>query len=122
MALPRLDLLLKDSDQRVIPAVLASLVKLHQPSAGSLMFDRLKADDPAVRAAAANAIRELKPADAVPALASAYEFGLRDSTYIARAAALTAMAQYGQDAQPFLAQALTDKDWTGLCGFRRRSC
>jgi cyclophilin family peptidyl-prolyl cis-trans isomerase/HEAT repeat protein len=111
MALPRLELLLKDTDQRVIPAVLASLVKLHRPNAATLMFDRLKADDPAVRAAAANAIRELKPADATPALASAYEFGLRDSTYIARAAALMAMAQYGPDAQPFLTQALSDKDW-----------
>jgi cyclophilin family peptidyl-prolyl cis-trans isomerase len=75
------------------------------------MIDRLKADDPAVRAAAANAIRELKPPDAVPALASAYEFGLRDSTYIARAAAVTALAQYGAEAQPILMQALTDKDW-----------
>jgi cyclophilin family peptidyl-prolyl cis-trans isomerase/HEAT repeat protein len=111
MALPRLELLLKDSDQRVIPAVLASLVKLHPPNAATLMFDRLKADDPAVRAAAANAIRELKPPDAVPALASAYDIGLRDSTYIARAAALTALAQYGAEAQPILTQALTDKDW-----------
>jgi HEAT repeat protein/cyclophilin family peptidyl-prolyl cis-trans isomerase len=111
MGRPRLELLLKDSDQRVIPSALASVVKLRQPDAVTVLMERLKADDPAVRAAAANGIGELKPPNAAAALADAYEFGLRDSTYIARAAALAALAQFGAEAQPLLTQALADKDW-----------
>ncbi len=111
MGRPRLELLLKDSDQRVIPSALAAVVKLRQPDAATVLLERLKADDPAVRAAAANGIGELKPPNAVAALADAYEFGLRDSTYIARAAALSALVQFGAEVQPILTQALADKDW-----------
>lgn len=110
--LPRLTAMLNDPDQRVIPTVLASLVKLKDPSGVSLLLERLKADDPAVRAAAARQIGELKPAGATAALSAAYTFGLRDTTYTARAAAIAALTNYGLgDARPLLETALTDKDW-----------
>jgi len=54
----------------------------------------------------------LKPPDGMRALAAAYQFGQRDATYIARAAALEALRQYGADAAaPALQEALADKDW-----------
>ena len=112
VALPRLSLMLKDGDQRVLPAVMTSLLKLRAPTAPAMMLERLKADDPAVRAAAAAAVAELKPADGAPALAAAYELGQRDLTYIARAAALAALVKYGAaDAAALLTTALSDKDW-----------
>ena len=110
--LPRLATMLNDADQRVVPAVLASLVKLKDPRAAGLLLERLKADDPAVRAAAANAIGDLRPAGGAAALVDAYTFGLRDTSYIARAAAIAALTKYGAaDARPVLDTALADKDW-----------
>ena len=112
LGLPRLRMMLSDSDQRVIPAVLASLVKLKDPSATRLLIDRLTADDPGVRAAAARAIAEIKPAGGAAALTDAYAFGIRDTTYVARTAALDALTAYGAaDAKPVLDMALADKDW-----------
>jgi cyclophilin family peptidyl-prolyl cis-trans isomerase len=104
--------MLNDSDQRAIPAVLASLVKLRPPEAGMVLLERLKADDPAVRAAAAQGIGDLMVPNGAAALASAYEAGQRDTTYTARAAVLTAIAKYGASAAtPLLTTALADKDW-----------
>src|SRR5262249_5625349 len=110
-ALPRLTVMIGDSDQRVLPHVLASLVKLNAPNAPSILFDKLKADDPVVRAAAAAGIGEVKPANGPAALAEAYRARDRDTTYIARAAALTALAKYGATAKEVLTAALHDKDW-----------
>ncbi len=110
--LPRLMAMLDDSDQRVIPSVLGALVKLKAPTAGALLIERLKADDPVIRTAAARGLGELKPAGGSAALAEAYQFGQRDSTYTARAAALAALTQYGAaDAMPVLKSAFADKDW-----------
>jgi HEAT repeat protein len=110
--LPRLMTMLKDADERVIPSVLAGLVKLKAPNAAAIMIDYLKAEDPAVRAAAATGLGELKPAAGAPALAAAYERGQRDTMYIARAAALAGLRQYGAPAaEPVLEKALTDTDW-----------
>ncbi len=110
--LPRLRAMLGDADERVIPSVLASLAKLHPADAASLMTARLKDNDPVVRAAAAKALGELKPPGAAASLAEAYRFGQRDSTYIARAAALGALVAYGSaEAVPVLNEALADKDW-----------
>jgi len=110
--LPRLEALLTDTDQRVIPFVLGALVKLKAPKAAAILLERLKADDPVVRAAAANGIGELKPPAGPQALADAYKFGERDSTYAARAAALAAVAKYGAAAaSPVLRGAFADKDW-----------
>lgn len=110
--LPRLMSLLNDSDQRVIPAVIGSLVKLHAPDLEATLLDRLNAEDPVVRAAAASGLGALKPAAGAQALAAAYTAGERDSTFVARAAALAALMKYGPAAAaPVLRTALADKDW-----------
>ncbi len=110
--IPRLMAMLQDSDQRVIPSVLASLVQLHAPKVDAILVDHLKSDDPVVRAAAARGLGELKPEGAAGALAEAYRAGTRDTTYVARAAALAALANYGAaDAVPVLKEALADKEW-----------
>src|SRR5439155_14945080 len=112
IGLPRLMAMLNDSDQRVVPSVLAALVKLKAPNVGAVVLDRLKADDPAVRKAAAEAIGQLKPAEGAGALDEAYRTGQRDPDYPARAAALAALVEYGAAAAtPALTSALADKDW-----------
>ena len=112
IGLPRLTAMLDDSDQRVIPSVLSSLARLHAPHAAPVLLERLKADDPVVRVAAATGIGDLKPGGGAPALAEAYRFGQRDATYVARAAALAALAKYGAaEAAPVLRSALADKNW-----------
>jgi len=112
MALPRLTAMLSDDDQRVIPEVLRSLTKIGAPNAAAVMLERLKADDPVVRGAAADALGTLKPDGGAAALADAYAQGLRDSLYTARTAALAALAKYGTaSATPSLQKAFADKDW-----------
>jgi HEAT repeat protein/cyclophilin family peptidyl-prolyl cis-trans isomerase len=104
--------MLAEKDQRVIPSVLEALVKLRPPNLTEVLLQHLKAEDVAVRAAAANGLGEVKPANGQQALAEAYEFGQRDALYSARAAALAALAKYGaQAATPVLTTALADKDW-----------
>src|SRR5262249_20590417 len=89
-----------------------ALTKLKTPQAAPVLLERLKADDPVVRAAAANGIGELKPANGAAALASAYDAGQRDTIYVARAAALAALAKYGNAAAaPTLRAARADRDW-----------
>ena len=111
-ALPRLTALLKDSDQRVIVAVLTSLVKLAAPGIGEILLDHLKSDDPVVRAAAASGIGEIRLPAGAQALPAAYQFALKDTTYVARAAAIEAFAKYGITvSRSLLDAALADKDW-----------
>jgi cyclophilin family peptidyl-prolyl cis-trans isomerase len=111
-ALPRLRVMLSDPDQRVVSAVLPAIAALRPPDASEIMLVRLKVDDPVVRAAAASALAQLLPPQGAPALAAAYRLGQRDQTYVARAAALTALAGYGTpDAVQVLNEALTDADW-----------
>ena len=112
VALPRLTAMSKDSDLRVIPSVLGALVRLRAAGVGAMLLDRLKADDFVVRMAAAAGIGELKPPGGDAALAAAYALGERDATYVARAAALAALARYGAGAaMPTLKRAMADKDW-----------
>jgi HEAT repeat protein/cyclophilin family peptidyl-prolyl cis-trans isomerase len=112
VALPRLNAMLGDQDQRVIPAVLGALTRLKAPDAAAVLLERLKADDAVVRTAAAAGVAELKPPQGPAALSEAYTFGQRDTTYIARAAALNALAKYDAAiAMPPLRAALADKDW-----------
>jgi cyclophilin family peptidyl-prolyl cis-trans isomerase/HEAT repeat protein len=112
VGLPRLMTMLNDADRRVIPSVLAALVALKAPNAATVLLGRLTADDPAVRAAAATGLGDLKPADGAPALAEAYRTGRRDPGNTARAAALAAIAKYGAPAaMPVLQAAFADKDW-----------
>jgi len=111
-ALPRLEPLLADADQRVVPFAIAALVKLKAPKTTAILFERLKADDPIVRAAAAAGLAELKPANGPAALVEAYQAGVGDATYAARAAVLAALEKYGAAAAlPVLQSALADKDW-----------
>ena len=112
IALPGLTAMLDDADRRVVPAVLAALVKLRAPNVTDALLQRLKAEDSIVRGAAATGLGEIKPAGGDRALAEAYQFGQRDSSYSARAATLAALAKYGAAAAtPVLRMALADEDW-----------
>lgn len=112
MAATRLQAMLGDSDLRVVPAVLNSLAKIRAPNIESVLLEWLKHEDAIVRTAAATNLGELKPVGAERALIAAYQFGERDTTYRARAAALASLATYGAGAAAeTLKVALSDKDW-----------
>ena len=85
--------MLDDSDQRVIPAVLGSLVRLRAPDATDHPAGAADGRRSVVRAAAARGLGELKATGQSQALAEAYRFGQRDAMYAARAAALAALAE-----------------------------
>jgi cyclophilin family peptidyl-prolyl cis-trans isomerase len=105
-------MLLQDPDQRVIPAAIAALAASKPAGAETLVLERLRADDFAVRAAAATALGTLKVASAVPALIEAYKSALSDSTYTARAAMLSAVNILDPaNGRQLLQQALSDPDW-----------
>ena len=111
-SLPLLATLLDDRDQRVVPAVIAALVAAKPPGVEALLLARLKADDFAVRAAAANGLADLKTASAVPALTEAYRAGGGDSTYVGRAAMLAALHRLDPAAaRPLLLDAVRDSEW-----------
>ena len=108
----RLVAMLQERDQRVIPAVLRALVAGKAPNAERILIDQLKADDFVVRATAANSLASLKATGAVPALVEAYRATAGDSSYVARAAILTAVNTIDPaGARPLLQDALQDKDW-----------
>ncbi len=110
--IPRLTQMLGDQDQRVVPSVLASLVKLHASNIAGILVAHLKADDPLVRGAAAAGVGELKPPTGVGLLIDAFHLGQRDPENGARVAALEALAAYGADAaRPTIMEALADPDW-----------
>jgi cyclophilin family peptidyl-prolyl cis-trans isomerase len=108
----RLVLMLDDPEPRVLPAVLDALVTAKAPKAEALVQAKLSAPDFAVRAAAAQALADLKAVSSVPALSSAYQAAAADTTYVARAAILSAIHSLDPTAaRPLLEGALTDKDW-----------
>jgi HEAT repeat protein len=112
VAVPRLEQLLDDPDQRVMPAALNAMTRVKAPGVEKRLMDRLQHDDPVVRTSVANNLGELKPAGGAEALAAAYRAWQKDTTYIARAAALSALSKYGRDAAtPVLRAALGDRDW-----------
>jgi len=112
VGLPRLLAMRDDSDERVVPAVLASLAAMRAPDAVAIVSERLKTGDAIVRAAAASALAKLKAPAGPALLAEAYRTGSKDTTYVARGAALTAIAEYGAGAAtPTLTEALADADW-----------
>jgi HEAT repeat protein len=109
---PRLRAMLADPEPRVVPAVLDAMTALGLPDAAPALLERLTADDFVIRAAAARGLEKLKPQGGAAALVEAYARGAADKTYVARAAALSALAAYGQaEATPVLTQALADPDW-----------
>ncbi len=104
--------MLRDGDQRVIPAVLDALVKVGATSAVPELLARLKADDQVVRAAAARGLATLKAPGSTAALTEALALSQRDGLYVARAATLDALTTLDPAAaRPALAAALADKDW-----------
>ena len=108
----RLMAMLQDRDQRVVPAVLRALISAKAANAQTILIDHLKADDFVVRSTAANGLLELKATGAARALYDAYQATAGDSTYVARAAILTALNTLDPaTARPMLQQALQDKDW-----------
>ena len=108
----RLRMLLQDRDLRVVSAAIEALVTSKAPGADVVLMDRLKADDFAVRAAAASGLGTLKIVASAPALVAAYRSAVGDSTYVARAAMLGALAQLDPTAaRPVLEEALRDREW-----------
>ncbi|MBI2833621.1 MAG: HEAT repeat domain-containing protein [Acidobacteria bacterium] len=112
IAMPRLQAMLTDPDQRVIPSVLGALAGLKAPAIEKVLIEELGKPDFVIRMAAATHLGTLKPAGAVPHLIAAHQRALADPTYVARAAALGALARYGTpDAIETVKSALADKDW-----------
>jgi HEAT repeat protein/cyclophilin family peptidyl-prolyl cis-trans isomerase len=112
IGLPRVQAMRNDEDARVVPAVIAALAALKAPDAGEVILEKLKTGDPVVRAAAATAIGQLKLPNGPAALVEAYRVGQKDATYVARDAALGALATYGAEAATAtLTEALADGDW-----------
>lgn len=112
VGLPRLIQMLEDDDQRVVPSVLTSLARLRAPEIEGVLRRHLESSDPVVRMAAARGLGDLRVPDAEPWLTQAYERGLSDSDHGARAAALTALAEYATPAAiETLRRGLEDKNW-----------
>ncbi len=89
----RLDQLARDADPKVRAAALSSLATLKVPGTDARLVSDLAHADPVVRMAAARGLAALKPAGAAAAaLARAYEASAADTTYVARAAILAALA------------------------------
>jgi cyclophilin family peptidyl-prolyl cis-trans isomerase/HEAT repeat protein len=109
----RLTVGLQDRDLRVIPAVLNALVASKAAGMDKVLLERLKSDDFVIRAAAANGLAEIKAEGAAQALTEAYRASVAgDVTYVARAAALAALAKVDPAAaRPLLQEALDDRDW-----------
>ncbi len=109
---PRLEAMLDDPDQRVIPAVLAALADAGDAAVEAAAVARLSSDDPVVRMAAARALGTIKATGSVGALLSALEASAGDGTYVARAAILAVLAELDPAAaRAPLTAALADKDW-----------
>jgi cyclophilin family peptidyl-prolyl cis-trans isomerase/HEAT repeat protein len=108
---PRLTSMLTDTDRRVIPAVLSAMVRAKLPSAEAALRKHLDDPDVVIRMTAARELGTLKPADGPRVFADAYARWSADNTYLARAAALTALAQYGPAAADLLRTALKDREW-----------
>ncbi len=108
----RLLSMLQDRDPRVIPAVLRALAAVKAPGVEQVLVERLKGDDFVVRATAAAGLADIKAPAAVPALVEAYRSTLADTSYVARAAILTALNTLDPAvARPLLQDALKDRDW-----------
>jgi cyclophilin family peptidyl-prolyl cis-trans isomerase/HEAT repeat protein len=111
-SLPRLTLMLQDKDQRVLSAVIAALAESKAPGVERMLVERLKAEDFVVRASAASALGDLKATSAVQSLTDAYRGAAAENIYVARAAALGALAKVDPAAaKPVLTEALKDRDW-----------
>ena len=112
VAIPRLQVMLNDTDRRVIPSLLSSLVALRVPEVGSTIREMLKDDDVIIRSVAADQMGILKLQGGVPLLAAAYLASLGEDFSIVRISIVDALAEYGgSEAVAALQTALTDDDW-----------
>jgi cyclophilin family peptidyl-prolyl cis-trans isomerase len=106
--------MLKDSDLRVIPAVLRALVRTKAPNVDKLLMERVTHDDPAIRETAVSLLGDMKEsaATAQPALLAAWDIAQKDQNNGVRTAILTALSNLNPDAaRDLLKRALTDRDW-----------
>lgn len=112
LASVRLQQMLRDKDARVLSAVLRALAQSKSPGLAAALDAHLAHDDAVVRMTAAQIAGEQKLSALQPALRAAYQRAKKDDTYLARAAALVAIAQLSPtEAQPLLDDALGDPDW-----------
>jgi cyclophilin family peptidyl-prolyl cis-trans isomerase len=84
---------------------------VHAPDVESILRRHLDDSDVVIRMTAARELGELKPADGPQVFAQAYRKWSGDATYLARAAALTALSKYGAAAEETLRAALADSQW-----------
>jgi cyclophilin family peptidyl-prolyl cis-trans isomerase/HEAT repeat protein len=111
-AVERTRSMLRDEDRRVVPSVLNALARLKASDAGATAIAQLKEPDYVVRSTAARIIGELKPQGGVDALREAWTLAGADAAIDARAAILSALAEYGGDAaMAVLKEGVKDKDW-----------
>ena len=112
-AMPRLTRMLQDTDQRVILAVLNSLIAIRAPRLESILYEKLNADDDNIRATAARGLGKLGITDSVNSLIRMYQDLQDEPRLAARVAALEALTLLDLNvAQPVLEAALMDKDWS----------
>ena len=111
-ALPALLGRLTDPDQRVVAPVLKALASTRSLEVLAALMAGLKAEDLVVRAEAARGLGAIKATSAVRALADAVEAWKGDPQYVARVAALEALALIDPvAAAPILRAGLGDRDW-----------
>lgn len=104
--------MLKDQDQRTIPAVLRALAKSKAPGLEAILLERLKSEDLAIRGTAATLLAERKAPNAAAALQAAWAGAQTDQATDLRGTLLDALATLGPDAaRAAVTQALQDKDW-----------
>jgi cyclophilin family peptidyl-prolyl cis-trans isomerase/HEAT repeat protein len=109
---PRLNVMLPDPDPKVASAVLTALGSSKADGVERLLIERLSAEDLSIRAAAANALAELKAVSAVQPLIEAYRRAAAEPSYSARGAVLGALARLDPAAaRPVLLEAVKDRDW-----------
>ena len=90
--------MLKDESPQVLVSVLEALRKVRGTDAVDTLKRHLDHPDYAVRAAAADGLAELKATGLTPALTAAYQKGLADRDFDARASAVVALAVQKDDA------------------------
>jgi cyclophilin family peptidyl-prolyl cis-trans isomerase/HEAT repeat protein len=112
-AVPRLTPMLADDDRRVVPSVLTALARFKDdPALEKILVDHLADPDVVVRMTAARLLGELKVDRQAAELSKAYRAWSGDTTYLARAAALGALAGISRpQAVPVLKEAFDDREW-----------
>ena len=112
IATERLRGMLADDDKRVQQAVLRAMARVKVPDLPELLRARVSEPDFGIRTVVAELLGQLKPTDGPEALRDAYKRALPDLAYDARAAAITALAEYGlAEATDTLQAALADREW-----------